>query len=114
MGERGSRLRGQVAVAEKIPEAIEYILAPLNFEWIQAMANGSKAAPPDWDALRRLSHEEGSVRYSNVEHEQAPPRPDPPTLCEGEGPADWVSRLQELLSTEGFLDSSHITGVFGP
>jgi hypothetical protein len=98
------------AVGDKIVDAIDFILQPINWDWIAANMNAVGYAVP----IELASYEEASTRSSYAAHEDpAPPRPNPPLLCEGEGPADWVQHLQELLASGGYY-TGQIDGIFGP
>ena len=101
------------AIGDQIVDAIEWIVTPINWSWIESKLNEVHYPIPSFEGTD-LFPEHASVRSSSVAYEDpAPPRPNAPLLCEGEGPADWVSHLQELLSREGDYTAS-VDGIFGP
>jgi len=78
------------AVGDQIVDAIDYIVQPVNWAWIEAKMNQVSYPIPSFAG----TPEETTTRSSSTAHDDAPPHP---VIDCGSHEADWVRYLQQLL-----------------
>jgi hypothetical protein len=81
------------AVGDKIVDAIEYIVEPINWSWIEAKMNQVSYPIPSFAGVYG-SPEETTTRSSSTAHDDPPPHP---VIDCGTHEAEWVRYLQQLL-----------------
>jgi hypothetical protein len=97
------------AVGDKIVDAIDYLVQPVNWAWVQAKMNEVNYPIPSLDGLLPVT-EETTTRSSTTAQDDPPPHP---VIDQGSGEADWVRYLQGLL-VQNYGYQIAIDGAFGP
>jgi hypothetical protein len=96
------------AVGDKIVDAIDWLVQPVNWTWVQAKMNEVNYPIPSFEGLG--TPEETTTRSSSTAQDDPPPHP---VIDQGSAEADWVQYLQRLL-VENHGYQIAIDGVFGP
>lgn len=91
---------------DQIADAIDWIVSPINWPWIEDAMNrvGYPIPAIDWQ-----TDEEVSIRSSSVAQDDAPPNPILRPDCTEN---DWVEYAQGLLNLHGY--DVVVDGRFGP
>lgn len=93
------------AVGDKIVDAIDYIVKPINWDWISGKMNEVSYPIPVFDIP---SNEEVSMSYSSTAQDDAPPHPILEPNCTD---SSWVEYAQGLLNGKGY--ELVVDGKFG-
>jgi hypothetical protein len=94
------------AVGDRIVDAIDYILEPVNWDWISAKMLEVSYPMPSFEGLG--AQEEVAMDYSSTAQDDAPPNPILEPNCTE---SDWVEYAQGLLNLHGY--DLAVDGKFG-
>jgi hypothetical protein len=95
------------AVGDQIVDAIDYLVQPVVWSWVEAKMNEVSYPIP---TITLPTDEETTTRSSSTAQDDPPPNP---VLDQGSGEADWVRYLQGLL-VQQYGYQLDVDGDFGP
>jgi hypothetical protein len=98
------------AVGDQIKEAIDYLVQPVTWNWVEAKMNEVDYPIPQVPQLQLPDDEEITTSSSSTAQEDPPPHP---IIDRGSDETDWVQYLQRLLVEQHGYQLG-IDGDFGP